>query len=286
MGIASLIFMIYANGSVTALVVKYSINVFLTFSLSEFGMSRFFFTHRKTDTKWKQHISVHLNGLTLCLTVLTITVVEKFGEGGWLTLVITSCFIVLCYIIRGHYMKIRTVVRKLDEVLMGIPAAGSYNSEPVNPRELTAILLVNGFNSFGFHTLLSIVRTFPDLYKNFIFASVAEIDSGAFKGAQEIEALKSTVREGLLKYVKITRQHGFPADYRMDMGTDVIEVATNLCESIVKEFPKSTVFAGKLVFCRPSLFQKALHNETAYAIQQHLQWDGITTVILPIRVNI
>jgi hypothetical protein len=29
-----------------------------------------------------------------------------------------------------------------------------------------------------------------------------------------------------------------------------------------------------------------LHNETALATQRRLQWDGITTVILPIRMRI
>lgn len=29
-----------------------------------------------------------------------------------------------------------------------------------------------------------------------------------------------------------------------------------------------------------------LHNETSFAIQRRLQWDGITTVILPIRMRI
>jgi hypothetical protein len=29
-----------------------------------------------------------------------------------------------------------------------------------------------------------------------------------------------------------------------------------------------------------------LHNEAAFAIQRRLQWKGITTVILPIRVEV
>jgi len=70
-------------------------HVFLTFSLSEFGMSRFFVRHRKTDPLWKKHLPVHLTGLTLCLTILIITTLEKFAHGGWLTLLITSGVIAL-----------------------------------------------------------------------------------------------------------------------------------------------------------------------------------------------
>ena len=112
------------------------------------------------------------------------------------------------------------------------------------------------------------------------------IDSGAFKGASEIEALKSSTVEQLVKYVKLARSYGYAADYRTDVGTDVVDVATNLCRNIVQEFPKSSVFTGQLVFRHEHHFQRILHNETAFSIQRRLQWNGITTVILPVRVNL
>ena len=87
---AALLLLFYTHGSINALVVMYSINVFLTFSLSEFGMSRFFIKHRKEEVKWKQHLSVHLTGFILCVTILCITLVEKFTEGGWVTMVLTA----------------------------------------------------------------------------------------------------------------------------------------------------------------------------------------------------
>lgn len=274
------------GSSITALVIMYSINVFLTFSLSQFGMARFFVKNRDIDKNWKRHIVIHIIGLILCLTILTVTVYEKFGEGGWVTLLITSMVIVLCYLIRAHYKKVKVAMRKLGEVLSDIPPFATFNHEPVNQNDMTAILLVSGFNGFGLHTLLSIVRYFPNVYKNFLFLSVAEVDSGSFKGIAEIEALKESVKKDLLKYVKITRQHGFPADFRTNVGTDVVENASDLVESTVKEFPRSTVFTGKLVFRQEHPFQKILHNETANAIQRRLQWNGIATVILPIRVDI
>jgi hypothetical protein len=191
----------------------------------------------------------------------------------------------LCYMIRAHYLRVRAGVRKLEEMLSGIPVTEPYNNDPPAPGDMTAILLVSGFNGFGLHTLLSIVRNFPNVYKNYIFISVAEIDSGTFKGIAEVEALKESVKNDLLKYVKVTRQHGFPADYRMEIATDVIETAAELAGKTANEFPRSTVFTGKLVFRHDHPFQKILHNETAYAIQRRLQWEGTTTVILPVRVE-
>jgi hypothetical protein len=92
------------------------------------------------------------------------------------------------------------------------------------------------------------------------------------------------VENGLKKYVELVRSYGLPADYRMDAGTDVVETATQMCQVLAKEFPKSMVFTGKLIFRQERFLQKLLHNETAHAIQRRLQWNGIETVILPIRV--
>ena len=122
------------------------------------------------------------------------------------------------------------------------------NQEPLDPKNVTAVQLVTGFNGFGVHTLLSIIRYFPNLYKNVIFVSIAVADSGSFKGAEEVEALKESTKVSLEKYVDSARRLGIPADYRLDLGTDVVESASLLCESIVEEFPRSTIFTGQLMF--------------------------------------
>ena len=134
--------------------------------------------------------------------------------------------------------------------------------------------------------MLSIVRNFPNFYKNIIFVSIAVADSGSFKGAEAAEALKKSTEEELMKYVDLARRLGLPADCRFDIGTDVVESATHLCESIAEEFPRSTFFTGQLIFHYVRFLHRLLHNETAFAIQRRLQWSGITTVILPIRVKV
>ncbi|MGA2360861.1 MAG: APC family permease [Candidatus Aminicenantales bacterium] len=285
MGGAAVLLLIYSKGNITTLVVMYSINVFLTFSLSELGMSRFFIRNRKTEPHWKKHLPVHLTGLTVCLTVLTITTIEKFPVGGWLTLVITSVVIFLCYLTRAHYNKVRGGVRELDDLLK-IPTTGRPNRAAPDPKQMTAIQLVNGYNGFGVHTFLTIIRSFPGLYKNFIFVSVAEVDVGSFKGSDAVSCLESSAGDALRKYVDLARRMGFPADFRYDLGTDIVATASRLCEKAAAEFPRSTVFAGQSVFRQTGIIRRLLHNETAFAIQQELRWKGITTVILPIRINI
>lgn len=285
-GTAALALLIYTNGSISALVIMYSINVFLTFSISEFGMSRFFIKHRKKEIFWKKHLSVHLTGLILCATILAVTVSEKFLDGGWLTLVITSSVIGLCYLIRKHYLKVNADKKKFDELLTNIPTIGEPNNESVNPKEMTAIMLVNSYNGFGVHTFLTIVRQFPDFYKNFIFVSVAVIDQGLFKGEEGVENHKKSIKDALEKYVDLARRLGLKADYRIETGTDVVKSGSDLCINVYKEFSRSMVFSGKLAFRMEKWYHKFLHNETAFAIQRILHWKGVPNMILPIRMDL
>ncbi|MHB8930850.1 MAG: APC family permease [Melioribacteraceae bacterium] len=285
-GTAALALLLYTHGAIAALVVMYSINVFLTFSISEFGMSKFFITHRKKEKEWKKHLSVHLTGLTLCVTILIITIFEKFLEGGWLTLIITSFVIVLCYIIRKHYNEIQQDKKKFDELLTSIPTYGEENTDPVDPKQMTAIQLVSGYNGFGVHTFLTILKQFPGLYKNFIFVSVAVVNQGMFKGEEGLEDHKKAVEDSLKQYVELSRKLGFIADYRLEVGTDVVSSATELCKNTAKEFRKSMIFSGKLAFRVEKFYHRILHNETAFAIQRNLHWSGVPTIILPIRMDL
>jgi amino acid transporter len=284
-GSSALILLLYTRGSIMALVVMYSINVFLTFSLSEFGMSRFFIKHRKDHKEWKKHLSVHLTGLIMCLTILTITIFEKFLEGGWLTLVITGALIILCYSIRSHYEKINEEKKKFDALLTSIPTYGQPNNFPVDKTKMTAIQLVSGFNGFGLHTFLTSIRQFPDYYKNFIFAAVVVVDQGVFKGEEGLDEHKKYIEEGLKKYVDFARNLGFPAEYRIDVGTDIVKTATDLCVSIHKEFPRSMVFTGKLAFFQEKFYHRILHNETSFTLQRNLHFLGIPNIILPIKME-
>jgi hypothetical protein len=285
MGGSALVLMIFSHGSIVFLVTMYAINVFLTFSISEFGMSRFYYKNRATEKEWKRHIPIHLIGFVLCSTILVITLYEKIGEGGWLTLLLTSALVGLCFLIHGHYQNVTKGLRKLDTLLEVIPATGMKNTEPVNPHKMTAVQLVTGYHGFGVNTFYSIVKNFPGVYENFIFVSIAVVDSGTFKGSAELAALSKSTENALIKYADLARECGFASDYRMDIGTDVVDVAVPLCRNIANEFVNSTFFTGQIVFRHENPFQKILHNETAFAIQRRLQYSGITTVIMPVRAE-
>ena len=285
MGGAAMAMLFYTRGNIHVLVVMYSINVFLTFTLSQLGMWRFWWP-RRGDGQRPYHIFIHGLALVMCSGILAITLFEKFGHGGWVTVLITASFVLLCLAIRAHYDSIRRGVRQLDEVLGSIPASGPPDDRPLDPRAPTAVVLVSGFNGLGVHSILSTLRFFPGLYSQFIFVSIAVVDSGHFKGREEIEALRRDTESSVAKYVDLVRRLGFPAAGVTEVGIEVVAEATAACERIAREFPKATIISGKLVFRQERMFHRLLHNETPTLIQRRLQWVGVPMVVLPVRAQV
>jgi amino acid transporter len=282
---AAALTLLYTGGETTLLVLMYSINVFLTFSLSESGMVRYWIHHRREYRDWKRHISIHITGLILCLAILTAMIVEKFAEGGWVTMVITAAFILLCYAVRGHYNRVRNALKSLDETLINIPFKPDLRPVPAKqPNAPTAVIVARAFDGVTIHTLLNIQRLFPNHFKNIVFVSVGLIDSGRFKGLREIENLRQAKDEDLKSLVEFANALGWYAESRYSLGVDLISDLEKLCNSAVRDFPNAVFFAGKLVFEHESLFARLLHNQTPYALQRRLYFSGHNMMILPIRV--
>jgi amino acid transporter len=287
MGLAAFAALMYTHGDVSTLVVMYSINVFITFSLSLLGMSKHWIQDRHNEPKWLRRLMVHGIGFVLCVSILVVTVFEKFLSGGWITIVITGVLITISFSIHNHYTGIRAGMRSLDEVLTTLPAVGTTGEGacPTLDRDQpTAVIMVKSFSGFGIHEVLSIHRLFPRMFKNFIFVSAAVVDSGSFKGATEVESLEAETRLNLERYAAWSRGQGMNADYRMAVGTEAVESITELCKELAAEFPRAIFFMGKLIFKEEKWYHRLLHNETPNAIQRRLQFDGLQAIVLPIRV--
>jgi hypothetical protein len=284
-GLAAATVLLYAEGGLRLLVLMYSINVFLTFTLTELGMTRRWLRDRRSP-RFRKNIPIHLTGFVLCLSILCITLSEKFLEGGWVTAAVTSAFIALAFSIHRHYGRVRERLAYLDEVLTKVPLhEHEVEREPMDPKAPTAAILVGGYNGLGIHSLLSIQQLFPRYHENYLFLSVGVIDSARFKGESEIEALRESTEESLRQYVTFARKLGMKADYRYRLGTEAVAEAEQLALSVKKEFPRTIFYLGKLIFERDRLVYRLLHNETAWAIQRRLQFGGLQTVVLPIRVT-
>lgn len=281
---ASIGVLAYTHGDTSTLVLMYSINVFLTFSLSEMGMVRYWITHRHRYPEWSRAIVIHVIGLVLCLSILVVNVYEKFMAGGWLTLVVTAALIAVCFLIRRHYDQVRSDLGRLDAIEDALPREGAAPAPDLDRGKPTAVLLVGAYAGLGIHALLSVQRVFRGQFRNFVFVSVGVIDSASMKGIEEVEQLRSSTEEGLGRYVSLAHRLGLAAESRVGVATEAIHEAERLCLEVAREYPGAVFFAGKLVFQRERWFQRLLHNETAYAIQRRLQLAGLHAMVLPVRV--
>ena len=290
MGIASLVMMLASNGSVDFLIVLYSINVFITFSLSQLGMVKHWWEQRGTEKQWFKKLMINGIGLTLTTFILISVLILKFNEGGWVTMVITGVLVLGAFFIKNHYNKTASILKRLDviveaAVLTGSDVHDSTTPAPVYDRKAkTAAILVNGFNGLGLHTLFSVFRLFGSTYKNYVFVEIGSIDAGNFKGADEIENLGSFVRNETSKYVDYMQDHGHYAEAYFSIGTDVVDEVNKLVPSIREKFPDIVFFGGQLVFTNETIMDRWLHNYTVFAVQQNLYVHGIPFVILPVKV--
>jgi len=293
-GGAALVALLYTRGDVRTLVVMYSINVFLTFSLSMLSMLRARLGRRgsRPAALVRNRLALFGTGLVLCATVLAITVFEKFEQGGWLTLAVTGATVGLCFVVRRHYRRVGAALSALYAQLADLPdepdraqRRADALARGLDPSAPTAAVLVASYGGLGVHTTYGILRGFPGHFRNIVFVSVGVIDSGAFKGEHAVEALRAETEAMLERYVELARGLGIAATQRHAIGTDAVEEAEKLCLEVTREFPHTTVFAGKVIFERERWYQRVLHNETAFAIQKRLQFAGQTMVILPAKLT-
>ncbi|HZX94487.1 MAG TPA: amino acid permease, partial [Myxococcales bacterium] len=285
MGITSLVMLVYTRGSVDALVVMYSINVFVTFSLSQAGMIRFWLMKetRKKHADWASHLPIHVIGFVLCFGILVVNVVEKVGEGAWITVVVTGALVGLCILIKRHYLGVFARLKRLDQILTALPVSAPKELS-LQPKKPTAVLLVGGFSGLGIHSLLTVIKLFPRYFANVIFMSVGVVDSATFQGVEEVDRVREQTEEALRRYVDLARGMGLPAAFRMSMGTEAASECEKLAGEIARDYERSIFFAGKLIFERERWWDRLLHNETAYQIQRRLQFAGLPMVVLPVRV--
>jgi amino acid transporter len=290
MGFAAIAVLAISVGSVHFLVILYSINVFITFSLSQLGMVRHWWNVRKSDTRWKRKLGINGIGLSLTSFILVSVVILKFEEGGWITLLITGSVIAFVSLIRWQYEVTSSRLKHLDALVEATELQPSMteSTEFTQPDKLdtsapTAVILVSGFNGPGLHTFFTVVRRFKNVYKNFVFLCVGQIDAGNFKGTEEIDNLSTHIANDVKKYQVLAERHGFNAEGISYIGTDVVETLEKHAPEVMNKYKNAIFFGTQTIFTEEIVFSRWLHNYTLFAIQRKLSYQGIPLLVIPIR---
>ena len=146
--------------------------------------------------------------------------------------------------------------------------------------------MVNGFNGLGLATLTSIASLFPDQFRNVVFISVGEVDSALFKGPEELQQLRPGSPTICWSIASSRRTSA-------SMPNCAPRSGPTWCWSFAGYASRSPRESGTPCSLRDNWFSAAtstassaesLHNHTALDLLQSLQADGLSLVILPVRV--
>lgn len=285
MAIAAIITLLITGGKVHILVVLYSINVFITFSMSLLGLSVYWLRNRRRKKNWKTKLLISSIGFVLCFGILLITILEKFYEGGWVTLLITSVFVVIGLAIKNMYNRFR---RRLFQKEMQFY---NYDIAPVvDPKSRidksapTAAIIVDQTFGSGMNCLLEIKKLFPGIFKNFIFITVGEVDANTFREEKNWREMRQKTKTILRKYKDYCNANGRFAKAYVGYDTDIIEKLSQLTERVIKDYPNAVFFGTKFIFDNENFLTQILYNHIAYIMQRKLHVKEINMVILPMKI--
>lgn len=282
-GLGALGILLWTRGHIDILVILYSINVFITFSMSLLGLCVYWAKHR--EGRWRLRLAFSLVGLIITSSILAVTIYAKFTEGGWLTLLLTSAVITLCIIIKKHYTRISKKLQELDKQLATPLTAPLTPPLPLNTEAPAAVFFIGKDRSINMHTLLWVLRMFPNHFKNFIFLGAGLVDIESFQGQATLEEMQAKVSENLAYFVNYCRQHGMAAESYSVYGTEIINQLINLSEQVSEKYQNSIFFASKLIFEHDNWITRFLHNETPMMLQRRLHLLGKQFVILPMKLE-
>ena len=287
MAICAIATLIITNGSVHILVVLYSINVFITFSLSLLGLTIYWLRHRKRQRNWLSKMLVALAGFIVCFSILMVTIFEKFYEGGWITILITSVFVLVGWSIKKIYERFRhnlALTESQFEDFHEQCQSPSSILETIDKKAPTAAIIVDQTFGSGMNCLLQIKKLFPGIFKNFIFVTVGEVDSNTLREERKWRDMRRKTKSVLSKYKNYCNANGRFAKAYIGYDTDIVEKLSQLTDRVAKDYENVIFFGTKFIFDNENIFTQILFNHVPYIMQRRLHVKGLNMVILPMKI--
>jgi len=253
LGVFAALLVIAFNAREQSMLPLYAIGVFISFTLSQFGMVRHWL--REREPGWQRSVLINGVGALLTAVVLVVIVVTKFEQGAWAVLVLTPILVLLFRSIHKHYQQ---VARQLS--LETAPRV-----EPV--KRHTALVLISGIHR-GVVPALEFAKSIaPDnttaLYVDLDAEHTRKIEEkwarwGAGIPLQVLDSPYRSLVRPIMRYVdQIDAQY----------DDDVLSV-------ILPEFIPS------------KWWQHLLHNQTALAIKAALLFrKGVVVISVPYHLE-
>lgn len=281
---AAFALMAYSEGSVSYLVVLYSLAVFITFTMSQLGMVRHWARERFYNRKWLRGIIVNGIGFALTLFVLISLTLIKFEEGAWLTLLVIACLVCLCRAIKSYYDKFTHL---LTELTVDIPpkAPSPVTDIELVPSMHSVVIFVSGITNLALQSIAQTIKLFGTNVESFVFVHVGIINAGTFKGESEVRRLEEHTHAESQKLVKYMQKLGYRAESFVSVGLDIGDEVANIAKEIHEQHPSAIFVGGQLILAKETLFSIWMHNQTLYTIQRRLYELEYPFVTIPIYIG-
>lgn len=281
-GVCSSLVIVLSQGTVGALVILYSVNVFITFSVTLLGLMVYWVTHRQGQ--WRRSLALSTVAFLICVLILAITLMTRFFPGGMLALLLTIIMVAACYYFRRHYRAHEALKKKLDKTLeinLGEPvpilSVDDYNVP-------TAVFLVNRLGS-AVHTILWVERLFPNHFKNYVFLSYGEVDTSTF-GSSRLLNLFQSHTDRVLNYLENYASHrGVASLSKASFGTQPIEDVVKMAEEINQLFANTVYFSARYVYPSETMLSRMMHSDFSLTVQRWLQNIGVKMLIIPLQLD-
>jgi amino acid transporter len=282
MGISALAILLWTQGYVSLLIVLYTVNVFITFTLSLAGMTRFWWRQRRDVDGARRRLLLSALALLVTSAILVVIVIERFLQGGIITLGITSCVIVTGLLIRRHYAAVRELTEAIGREQHWRFHPIERAPPPLDTAAPTAVFLVSGNRGLGLNMVDRVEALLPGHFRNHVFISVGTVDTESYGSEHALRTLQYETRATLDALVNHSQclgkgsrwYDGYASDRRVELERIALEVRA--------EFPGSVFFSSRVVLAHEHWWNSWLHSHTPLAMQRVLSEHGIELVILPV----
>jgi amino acid transporter len=120
LAIVSILLVVAFAGDVNRLIPLYAIGVFTSFTLSQSGMVRHWWTERGPG--WRRSALINGVGASVTAVVVVIFAIAKFALGAWIVLIIVPALVVLMLLIGREYRGAQLELHVRPEALIGPPS--------------------------------------------------------------------------------------------------------------------------------------------------------------------
>jgi amino acid transporter len=255
---AAILLLIVFRAKVNGLIGLYAIGVFISFTLSQFGMFRRWL--RKKGKSW--HIKAAINGMGAVVTAVVVVIIAcfKFSEGAWVVVILLPSMVFLLLRVKRHYTAVAKQLRIGDDALTTM----DISKDHYRTRVIVPVVSVNQASVRA----LRFARTISD---NVTAFSVA-IDEDAENKLRARWNLLHTDIPYVIRY----------SPYRK-----VVEPLLEFIKSAEYDYRKNDMITVILPqFTVSKWWNSLLHNRTRkYIEKQLLQHKHIVVSVMPFQLK-